>query len=40
MSATAKTNTKTTLMSKIRRALRELKNGQDAIFRYDRTFCA
>jgi len=36
MTTTAKT--KTTLMSKIRRALRELKGGQDAIFGYDREF--
>jgi len=40
MTATAKPKTKTTLMSKIRRALSELKGGQGAIFRYDRDFRA
>jgi hypothetical protein len=30
----------TTIVSKIRRALREMQNGQDAIFTYDREFRA
>jgi hypothetical protein len=34
------TNNKITLISKIRRLLRELKGGQDAIFNYDREFRA
>ena len=38
MTATAKT--KNPLISKIRRALRELMSGQDAIFGYDREFRA
>jgi hypothetical protein len=38
--ATPRTKTKTTFMSKMRRALRELMGGQDAIFRYDREFGA
>ena len=35
---TLKTNT--TIVSKIRRALREMQAGQDAIFTYDREFRA
>ena len=31
---------KTTLVSKIRRVLREMQSGQDAIFTYDREFRA
>jgi hypothetical protein len=32
--------TKTTVVSKIRRALREMQSGQDALFAYDRDFRA
>jgi hypothetical protein len=36
-----KTNkTRTSITSKIRRALREMQSGQDAIFSYDREFRA
>jgi hypothetical protein len=35
---TLKTNT--TIVSKIRRALRDMQNGQDAIFTYEREFRA
>jgi hypothetical protein len=35
-----KSKTTTTLISRIRRALRELTGGQTAIFRYDREFGA
>jgi hypothetical protein len=37
---TTTTTTKITLLSKLRRLLRELARGQDAIFRYDREFRA
>jgi DNA-binding winged helix-turn-helix (wHTH) protein len=37
-SKTHKTNT--TIVSKIRRALRDMQSGQDAIFTYDREFRA
>jgi hypothetical protein len=32
--------TNTTIVSKVRRALREMQRGQDAIFTYDREFRA
>jgi hypothetical protein len=32
--------TRTTVVAKIRRALREMQHGQDAIFSYDREFHA
>jgi hypothetical protein len=35
-----KTRTHTSIVSKIRRALREMQSGQDAIFSYDREFRA
>jgi hypothetical protein len=35
-----KTQSKPTFVSKIRKALREMQSGQDAIFSYDREFRA
>ena len=41
MSTTAtQTKTKTTLIAKIRNLLRQLRGGQNAMFRYDREFQA
>ena len=34
------TRTRTSIVSKIRRALREMQSGQDAMFTYDREFRA
>ncbi len=40
MSTTTATHTQMTLIAKIRNWLRQLRGGQDAMFRYDREFQA